>query len=208
MFRAWSLSISRNKSHASISLFLLLFALPVLAEEVPSEVVTLQNAAEQDLLNNNCEAAMEKYQQIISHYPNTPYSALAQCNLAIAHIKLGEYTEAQASTEKFFSNYPYDQGTGKKVRQIAYAYFKANQFSTAKALCQTAISSWPNDSKTILIKRDLVINNIRLGGYDEAAALTNQLILDHEEEKLSRLFQSGLILFLRRFPFRLHIFHH
>lgn len=114
-------------------------------------------------------------------WPNHLDKVLVQRNLAIAHVQLGEYAEAEAATARLLADYYTNPETSKGIRKIAYAYFKSNQFTQAKELCQTALSNWPDHAEAIFTRRDLVINHIRLGEYAEAEAATEKLLASYPD---------------------------
>ncbi len=110
-------------------------------------------------------------------------AVLLQRDMAIAHVQLGEYNDAEAVIGKMIADYPDSPEIGRGLRKIASAYFKANQSRKAKELCQTALRDWPGHPEAIFTQRDLVINCIRLNEFDQADIFTENLIADYSDHK-------------------------
>jgi tetratricopeptide (TPR) repeat protein len=165
--------------YASVFLFFHTF---LLFADVPQQIIEWQQTAEQCIAANDYAGARRHYQKIIDAYPKTDYALSALHQIAVLEIESGKesgkYDAAEAAIGKILTDYSGYSGTCKSIRKIAYAYFKANQYDRSKELCRLVLMNWPNHMESMFARRDLAINHIRLGEYDQADVETARLGVD------------------------------
>lgn len=132
-----------------IILFCCLFSSVVRSEEIPQQVLDWQQAAEQCIVQKDYLCAIEKCQQIINVFPNTPYAMNAQGRIITLSLETGNRSAADTELEVMMQQYSTVPGYPEAIFEISRAYrWAAKDPAKGRELCNYLLEQLGSDSRT------------------------------------------------------------
>ncbi len=122
------------------------------------------------------EIARVLYQYIIDIWPDGERAIYSQRGIVLTSIALGEFSRAEAATEKLLTQFSYHKDIAKLVSGIAKIYRGLEDYEKARELHQHVADNWPGSEEAILSQREAILISIALGDDAGIEAGTDKLL--------------------------------
>jgi tetratricopeptide (TPR) repeat protein len=160
----------------AISLFIISIPLYAAESAIPQQVLSWQNAAQDNLSQKNYSEAIKQYRQITSSLPGTVYAYNAWGQIAKLSVQTNQFAQVQLAVTELCTTYRDQPGMYRKVFDLVIDYTHSQHYTEAFSIANEVQNQLTPQSRVILVTGWLGMIYAHQGNTQQAEQITETVL--------------------------------